>query len=971
MDFSTFIADPFNQLLLSIPLSVVGNLTTDSAKFLYNELRSQDRVSELEETLFDSFEKALQIHQGRYDSVARKQSKELEKLVKRRRSDFLKFLRSMEDVQDYALVVKLDDAQIRDWFTSAFIQAFSDEIPSERHDFVSAIMEDTCRIYRNAFFESISQEQQLWIVFREAFKIDSVIDLVKDIQSQMPTRAEFEALRKLIISTEPTPNEISLLKIQYLNYLERRFSSLELTGVSPRIFGQDIAFDLEQIFIPLHVNASNYSATSIFQTQTEELASLFNDNDQLVREKVRLLQHVEAHPKIVLLGNPGSGKTTLLKYLTLLLSRFQRASNFLPFYVPIFLKVSEYAHVLQKNPSKRLLDFLLNDYDRQFGKLFQWALENGQVVLALDGLDEVLDISQRLKVVNEVHDIVARMPENRYIISSRIVGYEDARLGAKFVHFTIQPFNHSQIKNFCEVWYKAVLSASENNLEQLKTRSEKLFTAIISKKEIANLASNPLLITLIASIHFKGHSLPSNRVQLYDVATETLLQYWVQQRVTDGSQLKEKDDVIEILSPIAFHIHDSSPEGLIEEKDFYAQCSMIFRREEYALTSTEIKREVRELIRFLREQSGFFHEKGIDDSSRSRYFGFLHQTFQEYLAAIEIINRWKENSLDFANLIGNARWVESLRLAAGILKGEKGRSGKRNVSNFVSDIVLHGESNDEHYHLCLFLVVLILSDEIDLLPKRHESFVDRYIKSWTESSGDDVRKEYLKHASLLVRSKHGNHFWEQIRQVLENHSHKLRKHLPMFLVDNVFYIQAAKQQFIKLLLSSDKGVRVSAWESLRDHMVAVDQSFYYAVSHYGDMYYAWQEEDPSPSVNNLVSYSEFLAQIEALDPKHLDELMGVITKTMDSYIYLFYSNGWGNAPEDYVKQMVSQESLQTVAVFLAILVKQRDMQKQKDEIVEFLRACKPNNEDELFLKYSAAMIEHLNSLTQSTVKDAA
>ena len=117
-----------------------------------------------------------------------------------------------------------------------------------------------------------------------------------------------------------------------------------------------------------------------------------------------------------------------------------------------------------------------------------------------------------------------------------------------------KPFDRDRIKAFCNSWYKAISKSKPVDTSSTSTEANRLYESIIQKPEIERLACNPLLITLIANIHFKGQTLPDNRVQLYDIATETLLQYWVQNRVSDESQLKDKDDVIAILSPIAFNI---------------------------------------------------------------------------------------------------------------------------------------------------------------------------------------------------------------------------------------------------------------------------------------------------------------------------------------------------------------------------------------------------------------------------------
>lgn len=68
-------------------------------------------------------------------------------------------------------------------------------------------------------------------------------------------------------------------------------------------------------------------------------------------------------------------------------------------------------------------------------------------------------------------------------------------------------------------------------------------------------------------IHYKGKQLPSKRIELYEVSTETFLEHWVKLRVYDETKLKDRNEIIEILAPIAFEIHENKSEGLIEEKE--------------------------------------------------------------------------------------------------------------------------------------------------------------------------------------------------------------------------------------------------------------------------------------------------------------------------------------------------------------------------------------------------------------------
>jgi predicted NACHT family NTPase len=199
---------------------------------------------------------------------------------------------------------------------------------------------------------------------------------------------------------------------------------------------------------------------------------------------------------------------------------------------------------------------------------------------------------------------------------------------------------------------------------------------------VIRLATNPLLMTIIAMIHYKGKKLPNKRVELYDVSTETFLEYWVQLRMDDASQLKDKNEIIEILAPIAFEIHQNKSNALIEEKEFVESFLWNFKNIHTNTADEDAQRECREFIDFLRQQTGFFYEKGVDDEGNS-FYGFIHLTFEEYLAAIELVSKWTDGELDLKDYVFNPRWTEIIRLAAALLRlSYKGKTGRKQSTHY-------------------------------------------------------------------------------------------------------------------------------------------------------------------------------------------------------------------------------------------------------------------------------------------------
>ncbi|GAK60036.1 putative signal transduction protein with Nacht domain protein [Candidatus Vecturithrix granuli] len=942
----------FKQLLVNIPLSALRDIV--SFKMVLTFIDNKERIEQLENNFFIVFSKVLNKYIGQYNVLATLELRDLKRediqtIIKTKSYTFYESLKKFrcEDISSDLF----SEEEIQRVFIETFVNVFKDDLKKEQYELIEAIYRDTVIYYRETFFEEFSKNKQIWNTFKTDFKIDTVLEFLHSLYHNISIRNHFENLRFYSIRQEIIPQKINELEFNYLHYIERKFASIELKGVSPRVHGQDISFDLDEIFIPLKIG--NNEKTKHFLLSYEDknkYTQLFQKEEPLQTEKSELLAYLERLPCIVLLGDPGGGKSTLLKYIARQVSKLRHTNKFLPFYVPIFLRISEYAQAIKSDSSKRLLDFLYHDYDKQYSELFKWAFENYRALLLLDGLDEVLDTFQRMKIVEEVEDIVARMPENRYIITSRVVGYNEARFGKSFIHFTIEKFDRARIKAFCESWYKAVAKNSFQTITTAINEANKLYEAIIEKPEIESLACNPLLITLIANIHFKGQTLPYNRVQLYDIATETLLQYWVQHRVNDDSQLKDKDDVLEILSPVAFYIHQNSPDGTIEEQDFHNRCKQVLNSEAYNLEENEIKKEIKEFTRFLRQQSGFFHEKGIDDETGRIFFGFFHQTFQEYLAAIEIVNQWKEESLDLSEIVFNPRWSESLQLSAGILKCEKGRSGKQSVTRFVKDILKleNIDHRNTSYHQPLFLVASILADNIDLIPQTQEEYFDFFFEKWTLTSDNKILDEFDKHFSRLLRSKNKETIWKRMESILKEPKHPLQTRFPKIIASTQYLIKEAKNYYIQFLNYNDITVIKVFWEYLQELAVGASQTMYYEAQNYGDPSYI--PYDPSVGLM-MINYSELLKAIEDLPIDFFLNLINTVGNIWKEYEYIynaFWTGYWYCSVdiENMIPGLTTLKSARLRILMLYLISQENKLLEYKDRIWKALQEVE--SKDELF-----------------------
>ena len=67
---------------------------------------------------------------------------------------------------------------------------------------------------------------------------------------------------------------------------------------------------------------------------------------------------------------------------------------------------------------------------------FEEALVAGRCLVCLDGLDEVWAVDRRKAITDAVRALASRYRNNRYLVTSRIVGYSDAPLDRRVLSTT-------------------------------------------------------------------------------------------------------------------------------------------------------------------------------------------------------------------------------------------------------------------------------------------------------------------------------------------------------------------------------------------------------------------------------------------------------------------------------------------------------------------------------------------------------
>jgi hypothetical protein len=716
--------------LLGMPLSIITKITSNKLCKIYEML--DFNLVKLEKLYVDSFIRSIDYHNKYYDDIAKEVGNKIKREIKKDRNKLINII-TINNANFDTILKEISKEEFKKNIIDAIIKEY--KITGENESIARTVILDSLNFYINSFFDLMLEKDAMKVILLEVLNISEVLEILKNINTEMLRKEDFEHIRNTIFGNYYLSNPCSMKDLKsYDEYLKNKFTFLELRGFSPKIQGKEIQMRLEDVYIPLSLVNEEVDNNMVSERYTDTYSD-FNhskkNNNKIDAEDV-----LSKYENCIILGDPGSGKSTILKHIILDIIKRRNKQHVLKTIIPIYLRVADYSDYY-KSTKKNLYEFITDYYDNQYKHIYQLGFEHSNILLLLDGLDEVTDASLRNKVVTQVNDLIARYPFNRYIVTSRIVGYQESRFNkSTFKHYRIVKFNENDIEFFAKQWYISIAKNTDGNFEKAIEEANALFKSISRNSSVKRLATNPLLITIIALIHYKGKKIPNKRVELYDVCTETFLENWVQLRIESDSQLKNKGEVIEIFAPIAFEIHEKMSNGLIEEdilKDYFVKNFKIIHPE---AGKVEINKEFQEFIKFLREESGFFYDKGFDENGNKLY-GFMHLTFEEYLAAIELMNRWEEGNFALENYVFDSRWTEVIRLAAAELR-TKGRVGRAKVSAFINSILSVSDIFNEAYRP-LQLVCLIIADDVDVTPEFFDSFIERFI----DILGNNINKDII------------------------------------------------------------------------------------------------------------------------------------------------------------------------------------------------------------------------------------
>ena len=616
----------------------------------------------------------------------------------------------------------------------------------------------------------------------------------------------------------------------YLKGVQRAFRYADFKGIGATPSG--VALELDQIFVDLRMSREATAAERHQEESTlrdrieldaediaaeERLGALdlerFRGGKRIARKPIPAGEMLKDSGGFVLLGDPGSGKTTLVKRLARSLALgpevAKRRFSQLPWALPVVVAISEFDRFRE---GASLLAFIHRSLEKLGGVLlktvFERRWEAGEVLVCLDGLDEVASTRDRITCARETDELVLAAGRNRVLVTSRPVGYSICRLAVPAEHFRLEPFSPTDVEAFLKQWhrvYEQELHPEAADLLKAEQDARALFENLSSNDRLASLASNPLMLTLIALIRQQHGRLPERRVELYEVALETLLTSWSQAR----SLTAQRDEEINPVDPhqarrvwqeVAHWMHSEST-GTRHERQLRAELVRILER--YDINTLDAEAEATRYLEAAK-QSGLLTERG------TRLLAFVHQTFQEYLAANHLwLQRPQKEAQDRVLAVaGDPRWHEVVRLCAGFV-GVIQRS-----PDYVTDLVTSLAEVEDPLEpwLCrhLRLALACLADEVDVDPREANEIVVRACERLEKVPYSQVHQAISELFRSMRRFPPRDRAVASLSALCEHESWLVRQEVTRMLARGAPRDMAARTALEVLLQNSDEDVKAHA-----------------------------------------------------------------------------------------------------------------------------------------------------------------
>jgi GUN4-like/NACHT domain len=405
---------------------------------------------------------------------------------------------------------------------------------------------------------------------------------------------------------------------------------------------------LNDIYVPLSIGDR-----AILGGWEEPLDAAQAGQPLYIWDLIRRAEKKPEYRQMAILAWGGYGKTTLLKHLAYIYSTQRHEEKDVPGRIPVLISLGEcWRKYLAKQgeddkPLPNLVEVIRSYHIPQLPgatadlktiapSWVETLLLQGKAIVLLDGFDEVPK-AKRPILAQWINRQTKDYRKTIFILTSRPKAYQEEAKVDRIVLPTIwvKPFNAGQQRQFVEQWYRCreIDSNSRRDtadvIQIAQAAVEELLGQIQDRPEIQDLAKIPLLLNMISSFHRDNRKarLPRRKVELYQGICDLQLKIRLEAKDLD-TQLGETN-AQKILQRLALEMLLNNREKSIDQATLLKRLDVYLKAENETLDAKQFLEDVVRISELLIEKDADTYE-------------FTHWSFQEYLAAREIVQEQRE-----------------------------------------------------------------------------------------------------------------------------------------------------------------------------------------------------------------------------------------------------------------------------------------------------------------------------------------
>jgi hypothetical protein len=356
---------------------------------------------------------------------------------------------------------------------------------------------------------------------------------------------------------------------------------------------------------------------------------------------------------LMVLGQPGAGKSTFLRKIGLEALKGKKG-GFKPDCIPVFIELKSFTSSQIDIEKLIVEEFSICGFPSS-EQFIAKALEQGKLLILLDGLDEVPTVNTN-EVISKIQNFVDRYDKNSFIVSCRTAAYRNNF--QRFTDVKLADFDDTQIEQFIGNWFQSEVDKQAGTAQKC--------WELLQKPEYAaakELAHTPLLLTFLCLNYDRSQNFPNNRSGLYNEALRILLAEWAAEKRIQKEEIYQGLSTqleVSLLSEIAYT-------GFDTDKLFFSQREVVEEIKTFLAGNLNAPKHLdgEAVLNAIAVQQGILVERAKD------VYSFSHLTLQEYLTAQYIADNSFIEQLVTCHL-SDKRWREVFLLVAGLVRPKNG-----------------------------------------------------------------------------------------------------------------------------------------------------------------------------------------------------------------------------------------------------------------------------------------------------------